>query len=236
MSTSEPPTVPAGDVPDITLYWLNQSRAQRIIWLLEELKLPYKLEIFKRVNKLAPAAGKKIHPLGKFPMLSLNGEVLAESALIIDVMAERYGPQLLPPKEEEIRYRYFMHYAEGSFMTPLVIGVVMNALGSAPMPFFIKPIARMIASKVEESFVFPNYVTHLDFLEGELEGRTFFVGEKLTGADILLSYPLTAMKGKVKQFSAEAYPKLWAYTERLEAMDGFKKAEAKTADMETETL
>jgi glutathione S-transferase len=142
----------AAATPDITLYWLNQSRSQRILWLLEELSLPYTLSTsFRTSGKLAPASAQSIHPLGKYPMLSLNGRVLAESGLIIETLVERYGPQLMPDREDEeewLRYRYYMHYTEGSFMIPLLVGLVLKGIREAPVPFFLKPVTRMIVSRV----------------------------------------------------------------------------------------
>jgi hypothetical protein len=138
--------------PEITLYWLNQSRSQRILWLLEELQLPYTLETAARdSNKFAPVSAQAIHPLGKYPMLSLNGRVLAESGLIIETLVERYGPQLMPDRENEeewLRYRYYMHYAEGSFMLPLVLWLLLHRIREAGVPFFLKPLTRMVADKV----------------------------------------------------------------------------------------
>lgn len=139
--------------PKITLYWMNQSRSQRVLWLLEELGVPYKLETAQRSpNKMAPAAAKDIHPLGKYPMLAVDGRVLAESGLIVETLIEWFAPDTLqPPRadvDEFLRYRYFMHYAEGSFMPPMIVALVVKGIKEAPVPFFVKPLLRMVAARV----------------------------------------------------------------------------------------
>jgi glutathione S-transferase len=222
--------------PKVTLFWLNQSRAQRIVWLLEELGLDYDLEIYRRVDKLAPANAKEIHPLGKFPVVKVNDDLLAESGFITEYLVDNYGEWLKPKDRASLmRYKYFLHYAEGSFMPPLIVGVVMQGVRSAPVPFFLKPFVNMICSGVETKFLLPNYKTHFDFLESEISERPWLAGEEFTGADILLSFPLTAMKGK-SIFTQENYPRLWAYTEKLTEREAYKKAAKKTETMEGEKI
>lgn len=163
-------------------------------------------------------------------MVSLNNQIIAESGLVTDIFIEKFGTPLLAPEGEEqrFRYRYFNYYAEGSLMPPLLVGFVMNAVKEAPVPFFVKPILRMVTGKVESGFLNGEYKLQLDFLEGELSGREFIVGDKFTGADIMVSWPLMmARKGRVPAFTQEAYPKLWAYLDRMAEREAYKKTQEK---------
>ncbi|PSN74179.1 glutathione transferase [Corynespora cassiicola Philippines] len=231
----------------ITVYWLHKSRAQRIIWLLEELKLEYELKVFKRgSNKLAPAELKEIHPLGKSPVIGVKPAgaekeiIVAESATIIEFLADHFGKNLIPAQypegkdgvlgaetEEWTRYRYLMHYAEGSFMTIFINSIVVNAIGNAPVPFFIKPITKGIASKVNSSYINPEVHLHLKFLEGYLAASPnngeFFCGSDLTGADIQMIFALEAAIAH-GTLTESAYPKLYSYVRRIQARDGYKRA------------
>lgn len=226
---------------------LDQSRAQRIVWLLEELKVPYDIEIFQRQGMLAPPEGKKIHPLGKFPVVKIDDTVVAESGLITEVLVEKFGPHLAPDPSDEAerlryrwvhvslrgkaqahRHRYFMHYSEGSLMPPMIVKVVFSGM-QRNVPFFLKPVVNLLAAKVEEAFLRPNFETHFDFLEKELEGRTYLCSEKLTGADIILSYPLFISQGRIPVYTKERYPNLYAYCDRLRENTTLKKAEEKAS-------
>ncbi|KAL8901185.1 MAG: hypothetical protein Q9207_005331 [Kuettlingeria erythrocarpa] len=247
------PKVSANGKPKVILYWLEKSRAQRILWLLEELKVDYELKTYKRVNMLAPPEFKKIHPLGKSPLLSIQAEgaaeplVLAESGVITEYLIDHFGPSLAPKRwlegkenqvqgetEEWLRYRYFMHYAEGTLMPYLVTAVLFKAL-KAKSPFFIRPIANAIAGNVDSLYLSPNLASNFTFLESQVksapDGGEYLCGSKLTGADILMSFPLSAAKGR-SNFTEERYPALWAYVGRLEEMEGYKKAAQKIIDVE----
>ncbi|TGZ85240.1 putative glutathione s-transferase, partial [Ascodesmis nigricans] len=214
---------------------LEQSRADRIIWILEELNLPYQIQAFKRKSRLAPPEAKQIHPLGKFPMISLNSQTIAESGLIIELLIEQYGSALIPETaEEKMKVRYFNYYAEGSFMTPMVVGVVLNSIRSAPVPFFLKPVVKMIANKVEEGYLMPQYTAHLDFLEGELEGRRWIAGDTFTGADVMMGWPLMAAKARVPGYTREAYPNLFAYLDRLGEREAFKRTRVRVEELEAQ--
>ncbi|KAI4189204.1 MAG: hypothetical protein L6R41_001647 [Letrouitia leprolyta] len=237
----------------VTLYWLEKSRAQRILWLLEELKIEYELKTYKRENMLAPAAFKKIHPLGKAPLLTIQAEgasepiVLAESGPIAEYLIDHFGPSLAPAQwqegkenqvqgetEEWLRYRYFMHYTEGTLMPYLVTALLLQII-RAKSPFFIKPIANAIAGNIDSMYINPNLKNNFEFLESQLKsapnGGGFLCGSKLTGADILMSFPLGAAKGR-SGFSKDKYPALWAYVDRLVEMDGYKKAIQKIVEVE----
>ncbi|KAF2084049.1 glutathione S-transferase [Saccharata proteae CBS 121410] len=239
----------------ITLYWLEKSRAHRILWLLEELKLDYELKIFKRTkDRLAPPELKEVHPLGKSPVVGLQGPdadkplMLAESGAIVEYLTEHFGEWLIPKKwkegkegqvggetEEWMRYRFFMHYAEGSMMPLLVISLMFWLVETSPVPFFIKPVTKGIAGRIKSLFLEPNFKTHFGFLEEQLTtapggGGAFFCGKELTGADILMSYPLEGAQMRAG-LSKEAYPKLNAYVERLHEREAYKKAVAKIEEV-----
>ena len=145
----------------ITVHHLNNSRSQRVLWLLEELGLAYEIKRYQRDPKtlLAPPALREVHPLGKSPVLA-DGEVtLAESGAILEYLVERHGGgRLRPPlgTPERVRYTYWLHFAEGSAMPPLVMKLVFDRIEKGPMPFFVRPIARRIAGRVKKGFIEPN--------------------------------------------------------------------------------
>ncbi|KAI9752748.1 MAG: hypothetical protein M4579_005504 [Chaenotheca gracillima] len=239
----------------IKLYWLEKSRSQRILWLLEELKIDYELVTFKRTkDMLADPKLKEIHPLGKSPVITVETPgsaqplVLAESGLIVEYLTEYYGQRLIPKKyregqegkiggetEEWLRYRYFMHYTEGSLMILLLVGFLVQNIKNGPVPFFIRPITNGIAGKINSMFLEPNLKTHFSFLEAQIasspNGGDFLCGKELTGADILMSFPLEASKGRVG-LTPDLYPKLCAYTDRLQQLDANKRAVQKIIDVE----
>ena len=211
----------------ITLHHLDNSRSQRILWLLEELGVPYEIKRYRRDPKtmLAPPELKRVHPLGKSPVITDGELTLAESGAIIEYLAERYGDgKLLPPAgtPERLRCSYWLHYAEGSAMPPLLLKLVLNRVRTAPAPFFVKPIARNIADKVDRNFTDPQLKLHLDYLEAELGEHEWFVGDSLSAADIQLSFPLEA-------FAARGgldrdYPHLHAFLQRTHARPAYRRA------------
>jgi glutathione S-transferase len=181
----------------ITVHHLNNSRSQRIVWLLEELGLDYDIKRYQRdpETMLAPASLRAVHPLGKSPVITDGELTLAESGAIIDYLVERYGAGQFAPvagTPARLRYNYWLHYAEGSAMTPLLLKLVFDRVESAPMPFFVKPIARGISAKVKSSFIEPQLKQHLDYLEGELGQSDWFAGGAFSGADVQLSFVLEA--------------------------------------------
>ncbi len=211
----------------ITLHHLENSRSQRILWLLEELGMPYEIKCYRRDPKtmLAPPELKRIHPLGKSPVITDDELTLAESGAIIEYLAERYDEgKLLPPAGtlERLRCSYWLHYAEGSAMPPLLLKLVLNRVRTAPAPFFVKPIARSIADKVDRSFTDPQLKLHLDYLEAELGEREWFVGDSLSVADIQLSFPLEAFAARSGLSSH--YPHLDAFLQRIHARPAYRQA------------
>ena len=211
----------------IIVHHLNNSRSQRILWLLEELGLDYEIKKYQRDPKtmLAPPELRAVHPLGKSPVISDGGTVVAESGAIIEYLTERYGNgRFVPPggSPEKLRYTYFLHYAEGSAMTPLLMKLVFDRVESSPMPFFVKPIARGIAQKVKSSYVLPQIVQHLKYLEGELANRDWFAGSEFTAADIQLSFVLEA--AGARGGLDEKYPKLNGFLKRIHARPAYQRA------------
>ena len=211
---------------DITVHHLEASRSHRVLWLLEELGVEYAIERYQRDPKTmrAPEALKAIHPLGKAPVVSLDGHVLAESGAILDTLVETLGDGRFRPKpgtEAFRRYRYFLHYAEGSLMPPLLVALITEKLRTVPMPFFLKPIPRAVAGKIDEAYTRVEIPRHFGFLDAELGSRPFITGDELTAADVQLSYPVAAAASR--GFS-DGYPNVAAYLARLEARPAYQKA------------
>ncbi|HBZ92614.1 MAG TPA: glutathione S-transferase [Pseudomonas sp.] len=210
----------------ITVHHLNNARSQRILWLLEELGVDYQIKRYERDTKtmLAPPELRAVHPLGKSPVVTDGELTLAESGAIIDYLANRYGPHLLPAADspERLRCTYWLHYAEGSAMPPLLLKLVFDKMESSPMPFFVKPIARGIARKVKSAFVAPQLKLHLDYLESELGKSTWFAGEQFSAADIQLSFPLEAAAARAGLDASR--PRLMAFLERIHARPAYQRA------------
>jgi len=212
----------------ITVHHLNNSRSQRVLWLLEELGLPYDIVRYQRDPKtmLAPPELRAVHPLGKSPVVVAEGMTLAESGAIIETLIERYGDGRLAPaagSPEALRYRYWMHFAEGSAMPPLLLKLVFGRIESGKgMPFFVKPVARMIAGKVRETLIAPQLKAQLDFMEGELGKSTWFAGDEFSGADIQMSFPIEAARARGGLDASR--PRLMAYLERIHARPAYQKA------------
>ncbi|MGO4700924.1 glutathione S-transferase [Dyella sp. 2RAB6] len=212
----------------ITVHHLNNSRSQRVLWLLEELELPYEIKHYQRDPQtlLAPAELRRIHPLGKSPVITDGELTLAESGAIIEYLADRYGAnRLLPPPgtPERLRSTYWLHYAEGSAMPPLLLKLVFARLPKSPAPFFVKPLLRGIAGKVQRAFIDPQLKTHLAYLEGELGRTPWFGGEQFGAADIQMSFPLEAAASRAG-LTAASHPRLWDFLERIHARPAYRRA------------
>ena len=212
--------------PMIVVHHLNNSRSQRILWLLEELGLEYEIRKYQRDPKtmLAPPELRAVHPLGKSPVIEDGDTVVAESAVIIDYLVERYGPALAPAAgtPERRHYAYFLHYAEGSAMPPLLLKLVFDKVETSPAPFFVRPIARAISNKVKNSYVLPQIRQHLAYLEGELGKRTWFAGSDFSAADIQMSFPLEA--AATRGGLDGQYPNLVAFLDNIHARPAYRRA------------
>lgn len=213
----------------ITLYALTQSRAYRTAWLLELLQLDYRAEIVARdaQSHLAPESLRQIHPLGKSPILQDGALVLAESGAIAEYLVGRYGAagSLKPAADSPLYndYLFWMHYAEGSLMPLLVMSLVFRKVDEKPMPFFVKPIARKITNGVRQSYLHPQLKLHLGFVEEKLRGNTWLLGDTLTCADVMMSFPLQAALAR----TGLDLPNTAAYVERIEAEPHYRQVEAK---------
>ncbi len=211
----------------ITVHHLNNSRSQRVLWLLEELGVDYKIERYERDAKtmLAPVSLKSIHPLGKSPVITDGDITVAESGAIVEYLIERYGKGKFIPAAgtpDRLRYTYWLHFAEGSAMSPLLMKLVFGFIAKAPMPFFAKPIAKAIAAKTQSSFIDPQITSHLDYIEAELSKTPWFAGNKITGADIQMSFPLeaAAARGGLNK----TRPKTFAFLEKIHSRSAYKRA------------
>ena len=211
----------------IVVHHLNNSRSQRVLWLLEELGLEYQIVRYQRdaQTMLAPPELRAVHPLGKSPVITDGGVTVAESGAIIEYLVERYGHGRLVPAAgtpERLRWTYFLHYAEGSAMTPLLMKLVFDRVETSPAPFFVKPIARAIARKVKGTYIAPQIERHLDYLEAELGQRDWFAGAEFSAADIQMSFPLEAAASRAGLGASR--PKLMAFLERIHARPAFQRA------------
>lgn len=201
----------------ITVHHLNNSRSQRILWLLEELGVPYALEVHQRdaVTNLAPPSLITLHPLGKSPMIEADGRLITESAAIVEFLCSRYGPHLIPSKDTDafIRHQELMHFAEGSAMTPILLSLYISKLGEAGAP-----LAPRITQQLE---------SHFEYMEGLLRPSGHFVLDDLSAADIMLSFPaeIAIRQGRSKQL-----PKLAAFVEHIQSRPAYKRAIEKGGD------
>jgi glutathione S-transferase len=211
----------------ITVHHLNNSRSQRVLWLLEELGLPYEIKHYQRdaVTMLAPPELRAVHPLGKSPVITDGDVTVAESGAIIEYLIETHGQgRLVPPPgtAEKRRWTFWLHFAEGSAMSPLLMKLVFGRLQTAPMPFFAKPIAKGIAAKVLGSFVDPNIRAQLDYMEAELARRDWFAGDEFSAADIQMSFPLEAAAHRAGL--DQSRPRLMAWLQRIHARPAYQRA------------
>jgi glutathione S-transferase len=210
----------------IVVHHLNNSRSQRVLWLLEELALPYEIRHYERdANGLAPKSLEAVHPLGKSPVITDDGLTIAESGAILEYLVERHGGGRMAPRPgtpERLRYTYWMHYAEGSAMPPLLMKLVFDRVGNGPMPFFVKPIAKGIAAKVNRVFLGPQIRRHLDFMESSLKESPWFAGETFSAADIQMSFPVEAAQARAGLDARR--PRLMDWLTRIRARPAYRRA------------
>jgi glutathione S-transferase len=211
----------------IVVHHLNNSRSQRVLWLLEELELPYEIQHYQRDAKtmLAPPALRQVHPLGKSPVIGDGDTVVAESGAIVEYLVGHHGQGRLLPAEgtpERLRYTYFLHYAEGSAMPPLLMKLVFDKIAAAPVPFFVKPVVKGIVGQVMKGFIGPQIKTHLDFLEGELAQRPWFAGADFSAADVQMSFPVEAAAQRAGLDASR--PRLMDWLQRIHARPAYRRA------------
>ena len=202
----------------IIVHHLENSRSQRILWMLEELGLPYEIKRYERDKKtmLAPPSLKRVHPLGKSPVIEDTddgGRIVAETGAIVEYLVEKTGGKLGPGADRDavLRYRHFLHYAEGSVMPPLLLMLVASKiplLGGAVLQR-VQPMAEV----------------HLDYIESELAGRPWFAGAAMTGADIMMSFPLEAARSRAGLGASRPHTRAWL--EKIHARPAYRAALAK---------
>jgi glutathione S-transferase len=209
----------------IVVHHLENSRSQRILWMLEELDLPYEIKVYKREPSMAaPASLRAIHPLGKSPVIVDGERTVAESGAILEYLVETYGKGGFVPAAgtpERQRYTYFMHYAEGSLMPVLLLKLIFSRLPSR-LPLLMRPVGRMIAGGADKALITPQFATHFAFLESELAGRDWFAGDTLTAADVQMSFPLDAASARAGL--GGRFPKLQGFLDRIHARPAYKRA------------
>ncbi|WBT05821.1 glutathione S-transferase [Brevundimonas vesicularis] len=210
----------------IKVHHLNDSRSQRVLWLLEELGLDYEVVRYERNpgNRLAPPELLAIHPLGKSPVIEDGAVKVAETGAIVEYLLDTYGQGRLRPAagtEDGRRFTYWLHYAEGSAMPPLLLKLVFSMLPRRA-PALLKPIVNGVANKAITSFVDPQLRTHVVFWEDELGRSEWFAGDQFTAADIMMSFPVEA--GADRAFNAETKPHLKAFLNRIHARPAYQRA------------
>ena len=217
----------------LTLHHLETSRSHRILWLLQELGVPYELRCYQRdpLTRLAPPELKHIHPLGKSPVITDGALVVAESGAILEYLAECYGAQApaelahLEPARGTPAHRqcrFWMHYAEGSLMNWLVMQLVFGSIPRQPMPFFVRPVARALCAGVQQKLIQPNVQAALAFMENHLAQHRWFAGEHLSLADFQMSFAVEA--ALARGAAASAWPHLQAYLQRIQARPAYQRA------------
>ena len=219
----------------LTLHHLERSRSHRILWLFEELELDYEMITYKRHPETirADPALRAIHPLGKAPIVTDGDRVLAETGAIIEyVLAQHGGGRLLPEADSPAAqdYRYFLHYAEGSLMPPLLVRMLFDKLAAAKVPFFIKPIVGQIVQKVESNYTAGELSLHTKFLDTHLGDRPYFAGDSFTAADIQMSYPVEALVDRARQSDATTR-NLRDWVARIRDRAGYQRALAKGGEV-----
>jgi len=213
----------------ITVHHLENSRSQRVLWLLEELGAPYTVKRYARNPKtmLAPPELKAVHPLGKSPVIDDDGTVVAESGAIVEYLAEVHGAasglRPAPGTPAARRCTYWLHFAEGSLMPPLLVKLIFDKVRAAPVPFFIKPVIKGIADQVHRAYIGPNLKNLLAFLEAELATRPWLAGDAFSIADVQMSYPVEAAAVR-DGFTAQSHPHLHAWLQRCQARPTYQRA------------
>ena len=209
----------------LTVHHLNNSRSQRVIWLLEEVGAPYEVKHYQRDAKtmLAPPELRAVHPLGKSPVITDGGNTVAETGAIVEYILDRYGQgRLTPPAgtPEKLRFTFWMHFAEGSAMPPLVMTLVFGEMPKR-MPALLRPIGRMIAKTAQQGYLRPTIDAQLDLMEAELNRSAYFAGPDLTAADIMMSFPVEAAASRA---SLGERHKLAAWLQSIHARPAYQRA------------
>jgi glutathione S-transferase len=209
----------------LTVHHLNNSRSQRVLWLLEELEAPYEIKYYRRNAKtqLAPPELRAIHPLGKSPVVTDEGATIAETGAILEYIVEKSGGRLRPASgtPERLRWTYWLHYAEGSLMTPLLMRLIFSLL-PARSPALMRPFVRSIAARTQAGYVNPQLKNHFDFIEAELGRSAWFAGDDFSAADVMMSFPLEAAGVRANAFAGR--PRIKAFVDKSQARPAYRRA------------
>lgn len=209
----------------ITVHHLENSRSQRVLWLLEELGVPYEVKRYERDKQtmLAPPELRAVHPLGKSPVITDGDATIAETGAIVEYLIETYGKGRLIPKAgapERLAYRYWLHFAEGSAMTPLLLKLYFGAIpGRAPA--LMRPVAKALMQKATQAIADPRIAMHLRYWDDHLSKSEWFAGPEMTGADIMMIFPLEASKARA---DIAPYGYVKAFLERVHAREAYGRA------------
>ncbi|HEY5208644.1 MAG TPA: glutathione S-transferase [Stellaceae bacterium] len=210
----------------IVVHHLNNSRSQRVLWLLEELGLEYEIKFYQREPSMrAPASLRAVHPLGKSPVITDGENTIAETGAIVEYLVDGYGKgRLIPPPDTKARlqYTYWLHYAEGSLMPPLLMGLIAGRIAGPQVPWFVRPVAKRISATLRDSYIAPSLKLHFDFIEDELGSRAYFTGDEFTAADVMMSFPLEA--ASVRAGLDQGRPKTWDWLQRIHARPAYQRA------------
>lgn len=208
----------------ITVHHLEFSRSLRALWLLEELSLPFEIVRYARTPEFrAPSELAKVHPLGRAPVVEVDSLVLAESGAIIEYFAEREGKLRPTERRALLDYRFFLHFAEGSAMPPLLVHLLAEKVGNAPVPFFVKPIAAKIADGIRKNFSSPAIDVHFNFVDRHLSSSEYFAGDEFSGADIQMFYAVEAALARGKG----EWRHIQRWRDAVTARPAYVRAEAK---------
>jgi len=212
----------------IRVHHLNNSRSQRILWLLEELGLSYEVVRYQRDAKtmLAPPELRAVHPLGKSPVITDDNITVAESGAIIEYLVERYGEGRLQPAlgtPERLRYTYWLHFAEGSAMPPLLLKLVFSFLPKSPaLPALLRPLVRKVSEGAQKSFIDPQILQQLNYFEAELGRHEWFAGDSFSAADIQMSFPLEA--AAARGGLDKKWPKVSGFLQKIHDRPAYQRA------------
>ncbi len=218
----------------IVLHHLEKSRSHRILWLMEELGLDYEIKRYARDpdTMRGDPALRELHPLGKSPLLQLDGTILAESAAILETVLDRHGNGRLrpaPDTPEFQHFRYWLHYAEGSLMAPLLVSLVLAQMQGPKVPFIVRPIARALVGAVNANFTNAELERHFAFIEQHLAAHDWFAGAEFSGADIQMSYPVSEGRGRAG-ITPDSHPRIHDWLGRIQARDAWKRAVERGGD------
>ena len=210
----------------IIVHHLENSRSHRVLWLLEEIGVAYEVKLYARdpATMLAPPALRAVHPLGKSPVIVDGDGTLAESGAIIEYLVEKNPASAMAPARgtaEWVRYLYWLHFAEGSAMPPLLLKLILDRIATAP-PWPIRPIVAAVVRRANDRLATPRLAENLDLMEAELNRSTWFAGDAFSAADIQMSYPIEA---SVRRAGLDQRrPKLMAYLDRIHQRPAYRRA------------